>query len=74
MTVAQWMRENRVFSICAFVMNSLLFYKVVEWAISTPELQTVGGGALVAAILSPMAATYKFVLEFAKDRNGEGSS
>jgi len=72
MSIGQWVKENRIFSICAFIMNSVLFYKVVDWAISNPDLNTVGGAALVGAILAPMAATYKFVLEFAKNKQGDG--
>lgn len=71
--MGEWIKRNRIFSIVAFAMNSILFYQVAYWAMSQ-DLATVttGGAALVAAVMTPIAATYKFVLEFAKSRMGDG--
>ena len=63
----KWIKENRIFSIAAFITNSVILYQMSEWVMSQDLSQISGGaGALVSGVFASIAATYKFVLEFAK--------
>jgi hypothetical protein len=67
MSIGLWIRENRIFSIAAFVSVTVLLFQITYWVMSQ-DLNNVsaGAGAAITGIYGSIAATYKFVLEFAK--------
>ena len=70
MSLGKWIKENRIFSLGAFVTVSVLLYEITYWVMSI-DMSTLsnGAGAAITGIYASVAATYKFVLEFARERS-----
>lgn len=67
--------EYRVFSISACVFISWMFYEITMWIVSfgLDEISALstGAGVAISGIYASIAASYKFVYEFAKSNNKE---
>lgn len=67
--------EYRVFSISACVFISWMFYETTMWIVSfgVDEISALstGAGVAISGIYASIAASYKFVYEFAKSNNKE---
>ena len=67
--------EYRVFSISACVFISWMFYEITMWIVSfgLEEISALstGAGVAISGIYASIAASYKFVYEFAKSNNKE---
>lgn len=67
--------EYRVFSISACVFISWMFYEITMWIVSFGldeiSVLSTGAGVAISGIYASIAASYKFVYEFAKSNNKE---
>lgn len=64
--VERFLVRFRVLSISITVWSGWVMTQVVQWALSLDEV-TMQHSAIIAAILTPIAAIQKFALDFALD-------
>lgn len=72
-TFSDKLMDYRVFSISACVFISWMFYEITMWIIGfgLDEISALsaGAGVAISGIYASIAASYKFVYEFAKNNN-----
>lgn len=68
-------KEYRVFSLSACIFISWMFYEITMWitAFGIEELTALGTGAGVAisGIFASISASYKFVYDFARNKENK---
>ncbi len=69
-TFSEHLLDYRVFSISACIFISWMFYEITMWivAFGLDEISALstGAGVAITGIYTSIAASYKFVYEFAK--------
>lgn len=72
-TFSDKLMDYRVFSISACVFISWMFYEITMWitgfGLDEISALSTGAGVAISGIYASIAASYKFVYEFAKNNN-----